>query len=76
VLQKIVQEKKFPELTAEKAKLKIKAIRNKNFGVRGGAVVKALRYKRLLLRFPMVLLEFFIDTILPIALWSWGRLSF
>ena len=30
VLQKIVQEKKFPELTAEKAKLKVKTISTKN----------------------------------------------
>jgi hypothetical protein len=36
-------------------------------------LVEALRYEpeRSRVRFPMVSLEFFIDTILPSALWSW-----
>ena len=34
-----------------------------------------LRSGRSRVRFPMVLLEFFIDVSLPPALWSWGRVS-
>ena len=33
-----------------------------------------LQVGRSLVRFQMVSLEFFIDIILPIALWLWGRL--
>jgi hypothetical protein len=43
-------------------------------GGRGGTGA-ALQIGRSLVRFQMVSLEFFIDTILPIALWPWGRLS-
>jgi hypothetical protein len=35
----------------------------------------ALQAGRSLVRFPMVSLDFFIDTILPGAIWPWGRLS-
>ena len=47
------------------------------FGDHGGTVVKVLCYKsgRSLVRSQMVSLEFFIDIILPIALWPWGRLG-
>jgi hypothetical protein len=40
----------------------------------GGTVVKVtvLQIVWSLVRFQMVSLEFFIDIILPIALWSWG----
>ena len=39
-------------------------------------LVEALRYKaRSRVRFPLVLLEFFIDIILPAALWTWSWLS-
>jgi len=38
-------------------------------GARGGT---ALQLGRSRVRFPMALLEFFIDVILPVALWPWG----
>ena len=47
-------------------------------GVRGGAFGwgTALQAGRSQFQFPVVLLEFFIDIILPAALWPWGWLSF
>ena len=38
-------------------------------------LVAALQIGRSLVRFQMVSMEFFINIILPIALWPWGRLS-
>ena len=37
--------------------------------------VTALQVIRSQVPFPMVSLQFFIDIILPAALWPWGRLS-
>jgi len=50
----------------------------KFLGPRGGAVGwgTALQTGRSRVRFPMVSLEFLIDTILLAALWPWGWLSF
>ena len=46
-------------------------------GARGSAVCwgTALQVGRSRVRFPMVPLEFFIDIILPVALWPWGWFS-
>jgi len=43
-------------------------------GVHGGAVGSgtALQVERSRVRFPTMSLEFFIDIILPVALWPWG----
>ena len=47
------------------------------FGVCGSAVGRgtALQIGRSPVRFPRVSVEFFVDVILPAALWSWGWLS-
>ena len=44
-------------------------------GDRGGTVGAVLQIGRSPVRSQMVSLEFFIDIILPIALWPWDRLS-
>jgi hypothetical protein len=46
-------------------------------GARGSSVGwgTALQVGRSKVRFPMVSLNFFIDIILPAALWPWGQLS-
>jgi len=49
----------------------------KSVGDTGHAVAKLVEAQdgRLQFRFPMVILEFFIDLILSATLWPWGRLS-
>jgi hypothetical protein len=60
--------------------LALKAFNNVVFecvGAHGSAVGQGttLQVGRSLVRFPMVSLEFFIDIILPAALWPWGWLN-
>jgi hypothetical protein len=57
--------------------MNIKAVKLISIGARGGAIVRgtALQALKSRVRFPIVSLEFFIDIILPIALWPCRRLS-
>ena len=57
-----------------KKKRKISEEFGRKYGARGGAVGTGteLQAGKMWVPFPMVSLEFFIDIILPFALWPWG----
>jgi len=58
--------------TKQSTKFSVFVLFPNKWGDRGGTV---LQIGRSLVRFQMLSLEFFIDIILPISLWPWGRLS-
>ena len=54
---------------------KVKFLRHGHQKISSVLLGAVLQIGRSLVRFQMVSLEFFIDIILPIVLWPWGRLS-